>query len=64
MRFRYAYSPGNYYIYLVSGPPHSRIITFLIGNPNLNLHLTQASWVGGRPNISPKFRTGTRERGL
>ena len=26
----------------------TRIITFLIGNPELNLHLTLASWVGGR----------------
>ena len=27
------------------------IIFFRIGNPNLNLHLWLASWVGGRPNI-------------
>ena len=27
----------------------TRIITFLIGNPNLNLHLWLESWVGGRP---------------
>jgi len=25
----------------------ARIMTFLVGNPNLNLHLPLASWVGG-----------------
>ena len=29
----------------------TRIITFLVGNPNLNLHLPQASWEGTQPNL-------------
>ena len=28
----------------------TRIVTFLVGNPNLNLHLPQASLEGGQPN--------------
>ena len=27
------------------------IITFLVGNPELNLHLPQASWEGEQPNV-------------
>ena len=30
---------------------HQDYYIFRIGNPNLNLHLPLASWVGGRPNI-------------
>ena len=30
---------------------HQVDITFLVGNPNLNLHLPQASWEGGQPKI-------------
>ena len=30
----------------------TRIITFLIGDPNLNLHLPQESWEGGQPKIN------------
>ena len=30
----------------------TRIITFLVGDPYLNLHLPQASWEGGQPNVS------------
>ena len=29
----------------------TRITIFLVGNPNLNLHLPLASWEGGQPNI-------------
>ena len=29
----------------------TRIITFLVGDPNLNLHLPQASWEGEQPNL-------------
>ena len=30
-------------------PVTTRIITSLVGDPNLNLHLPQASWEGGQP---------------
>ena len=29
----------------------TRIITFSVGNPNLNLHLPLASWEGGQPKL-------------
>ena len=29
----------------------TRIITFLVGNPELNLHLPLESWVGGRSKV-------------
>ena len=40
------------------------IITFLVGNPELNLHLPLESWVGGRSNRYPfmKFLTSHRFR--
>ena len=44
------------YIYILGCPPpsnshHQNDITFLVGDLNLNLHLPQASWEGGQPNI-------------
>ena len=30
----------------------TRIITFLVGDPNLNLHLPQESWEGRQPKVS------------
>ena len=33
----------------------TRIITFLVGDPNLNLHLPQASWEGGQPLVNVAF---------
>ncbi len=30
---------------------HQVDITFLVGNPNLNLHLPLESWVGGQPEL-------------
>ena len=32
-------------------PVTTRIITFLVGNPELNLHLPLESWVGGRSKL-------------
>ena len=29
----------------------TRIIPFLVGNPELNLHLSLESWEGGQPNV-------------
>ena len=34
-------------------PVTTRIITFLVGDPNLNLHLPLASWEGVQPKIYP-----------
>ena len=61
MTFSYGKNGGcssNPYVGLleVRSTPHpvtvtSRIITFLVGNPNLNLHLPLASWVGGRSKL-------------
>ena len=38
-------------IYPQPSSSHQDDITFLFGNPNLNLHLLLESWVGGRPEI-------------
>ena len=49
--------PWNYfYLKALDLYPHPETVTtriipfFRLGNPNLNLHLWPASWVGGRPN--------------
>ena len=51
----WVYRKGTNTIYFRSTPlpvtVTTRIITFLVGDPNLNLHLPQASWEGGQPNI-------------
>ena len=47
--------------YLLGCPPsqdacHHHDLKFLVGDPNLNLHLPQASWEGGQPEISLNFK--------
>ena len=53
--------PGGVCIlwYLLGCPPlpvivATRIVVFLIGDPNLNLHLPLASWEGGQPKVFGK----------
>ncbi len=53
---------GFYNLYLRSTPHPvtvtTRIITFLVGNPYLNLHLPLASCMGGRSNLYLKWPPG------
>ncbi len=56
-RRRYRAFTWMYTLYLNGLPPtqdashHQDYEPFLVGNPNLNLHLPLESWVGGRSNV-------------
>ena len=64
-KIRISWLPG---VYFRSTPhpgcqsPPGLWTIFRIGNPNLNLHLPLASWVGGRPKVYSIFRGKLAER--